>query len=1536
VIACLGILSLILQAAKPGPVLDPKQVHKVGPYIHELWRTADGLPQNSVSSMAQTPDGYLWLATYDGLVRFDGVRFTVFDTTNTKELTTARIRKLFVDHEGALWILPDPKGGELVLTRYMDRRFVTLSARDGLPSSHITGIYEDRDGGIWLKTEGGVLARFKDHRFTAYGAAQGLPDGAVSEIAADTQGSAWIGTSKGLARFRHGRFSIYTGVDGLPSDSIGPVSAGPDGSVWIGTERGLARFEHGRFITYGAANGLPGGRIEQIYVDNQSNVWIATKQALTRFSDGRFTTYRIDPRNGKERDEVVVEIHGDTTAGLWMRTASSRWKDGKFEAENPLPDAGVLLRWKDERITSFSSDDGLSSRAIFTFYVDREGSLWVGRSGDGLERLKPSLISTYSKEDGLTSETVRTVLETKDGTIWFGTQGGGLGRLRNQKVTIYTERDGLPSNFVWALAEDRSGQLWVGTQKGLARFQNGKFILDPAFRALSSSTVDSIHEDRNGNFWVGTEGSGLFKVAGGNAIAYTVNDGLSSNYVRVIEEDSQGALWLATDNGVTRFQDGKTAVYTVRNGLSDRFVRSIYADADGALWFGTYGNGLNRLKNGRITAYTTKDGLFDHVVSQIMDDSLGNLWMTGNKGIYRVSKNELQDFADGKIASITSISYGVADGMKNAECNGGAQPAGWKKQDGKLLFPTMGGIAIVDPKNLRSNRVPPPVIVESVTVNRKRIELGGGADAPAGRGELEFSYTGLSFLAANKVRFKYRLEGYDKEWVNAGRRRSAFYTNIPPGRYRFQVIASNSDGAWNEAGAAFELYLRPHFWQTYWFYALCVLLIVLTATGIYRARVSSLKQRESELARRVDERTRELQQEIVEHTRADAALRQAEEKYRGIFEAAIVGIFQTTPEGRFLSANPAMARMFGYGSAEEFMACYRQARRQIYVDPGQHDVFRHLMEDRGIVEKFEYEVYRKDGSRIWCSENACAVRDSGGAVLYYIGTVEDITERKRVAVELARAKETAESASRAKSEFLANMSHEIRTPLNGIIGMTELVLDTPLNPEQRDNLGMLQLSAESLLTVINDVLDYSKIEAGKLDFEAIEFSPCESIGDVMKALSLRAHQKNLELVYDIRPGVPEVLVGDPGRLRQIIVNLVGNAIKFTQRGEVLLTVETESQNEDSVSLHFSVSDTGIGISEDHRQKIFEAFSQADGSMTRRYGGTGLGLTISSRLVAFMGGKIWVESELGTGSTFHFTARLGLPKLSAPRRTPVELTDLRGLSVLVVDDNATNRRILVDIMKHWGMRPAAVDGGEAALSALEEAYAAARPFQLILCDVQMSGMDGFVLAERVKQLPHLAGATIMMLTSIGQLGDSARCRELGIAAYLVKPIRQSELLDAIRAALGAVALPKLAQAVATTVEAPPRGEKQLRILLAEDNLVNQRLAVRLLERSGYAVTVAANGIAALQALEAQAFDLVLMDVQMPDMDGLEATAAIRERERRTGAHIPIVAMTAHAMKGDAERCLASGMDGYVAKPVHAEALLAAIHRAHHASLEDVLS
>jgi two-component system, sensor histidine kinase and response regulator len=648
------------------------------------------------------------------------------------------------------------------------------------------------------------------------------------------------------------------------------------------------------------------------------------------------------------------------------------------------------------------------------------------------------------------------------------------------------------------------------------------------------------------------------------------------------------------------------------------------------------------------------------------------------------------------------------------------------------------------------------------------------------------------------------------------------------------------------------------------------------------------------------------------------AQKQAEVRFRRVVEAAPIAMLVVHPEDGVQLANPQAERIFGRTRDEliglqveelmppRFRQPHMSQRIAYFASPEVRDVRREL----------DLIGLRSDGREFPIEVGLSPIETEGGTLV--LCNITDVTSRREAEAALIAAKEDAEAANRAKSDFLANMSHEIRTPMNAVIGMTELVLDTDLEPTQRGYLETALESAESLLSIINEILDFSKIEAGKVELESIPFSLREELGDTMKSLALRTHRKGLELAWHVAADVPDMLLGDPPRLRQIVVNLIGNAIKFTEAGEVVLDVDSRSASDDERELHFAVRDTGIGIPPNKLEAIFHAFEQADTSTTREYGGTGLGLSISASLSRMMGGQIGVESEVGVGSTFHFTARFGIAADAGPRETFDGFDVLDGFPVLIVDDNATNRRILEETLRNWGLEVIAVAGGSEALAALQNVADPDHRPRLLLTDVNMPGMDGYALSERIRQSAEFSDTVIVVLTSGGRPGDAARCVELGIAAHLLKPVKQSELFDALMLAVA----PSFAKRKGAEEDGAETavGVAPLRILLAEDGLANQKLAVGLLTKWGHSVDVANDGREALDRAAAEAFDLVLMDVQMPLMDGLEATREIRNRERRTGGHLPIIAMTAHAMKGDRERCLEAGMDGYVSKPIRKRELL----------------
>jgi two-component system, sensor histidine kinase and response regulator len=656
---------------------------------------------------------------------------------------------------------------------------------------------------------------------------------------------------------------------------------------------------------------------------------------------------------------------------------------------------------------------------------------------------------------------------------------------------------------------------------------------------------------------------------------------------------------------------------------------------------------------------------------------------------------------------------------------------------------------------------------------------------------------------------------------------------------------------------------------------------------------------------------RELRDAEVRRERA-----RAEERYRSLFERVPVGVFSIAPDGRVLDANTAFVQMLGFHSAGELK---RLSIASLWDDPNEFFQRNAIIMRDGVIRDYESRLRRTDGSILWCAESVRAEYDAAGkSVTQFEGVAVDITFRKRAQQELTAARDAALETARLKSEFLANMSHEIRTPLNGIIGMSALLHDSPLDNEQREYADIIGASAQSLLTIVNDVLDFSKMSAGKLVFEKLDFDLTDTVESVVKLMRERARQKHLELKLVIDPEIPYLVRGDPTRLRQVLSNLLGNAIKFTHEGEVSVSVTYADATEDEVIILFAVTDTGIGISPDAMRGLFQPFHQADGSTTRKYGGTGLGLAISAQLVERMGGKIEASSVPGQGSTFSFLAHF--ERCAQAARPSASGEGLAGLRVLIVDDDPTNRQILVRQLTSWGVSCNAAASGAEALASMRE-HATSTPFEAVLLDLAMPEMDGLMLAERIKTDPALAQTRLLMMSSLGGRAEVG-AESAPVEAWLTKPVPPSQLFDSL------AALMRTAPAIAKTNNGKPQHPRQtLRqrfiILVVEDNLINQTVTEHQLRKIGYRSAVAAGGAEALETLAKTSYDLILMDCMMPGLDGFETTAEIRRREEQAGRYTPIVAMTANALEGDREKCLEAGMDDYLSKPVKLDQMTAVL-------------
>src|SRR5215204_2856202 len=778
------LLALLLLCGVRADGLPPAS--DLGQLGRRAWQTETGLPQNTVHSVIQDFEGYVWVATEEGLARFDGLNFVVFDRQNTPQLRSNDVRSLLATAKSNVLWASTAAG----LSSLHAGEWKTYTTEQGLAGNDVVSAYEARNGAVWVATSSG-LSCLKTGVWTSYTTREGLADDnvlAVSEDLTDEKGAMWVGTAEGLSRFADGKFTNFGAADGLPG-GVSAIERGADGSLWLGTDAGLSRYKDGRFETLTTRDGLPNDRVISLRAGREGGLWVGTAAGAALFRDGRF-----------------------------------------------------------ER---FADADPLSDGIVLSIFEDREGSIWLGTESGGLHQLRGRKFTTYSTREGLSSDLVKAIYEDAAGDVWVGTYGAGLNLLRGGKVSTYTTRDGLASNIVLALFSDPAGDLWVGTPDGLSRFRAGRFETFTSADGLPNDFVRSIYADRGGALWIGTRG-GLARLKDVEFTTYTTRDGLNSDFVGTVYEDAAGDIWVGTLGGLSKLAGGRFTSYTAKDGLPETAVIAIHGDAEGRLWVGTNGGGLGLLDGGKFYSFTSRDGLPNDTIYRILEDASGRLWMSCKKGIFSITKAELTEFAARKGAALSPTLYGTADGMPTRECSGGGHPSGWRGRDGRLWFTTIKGVAMIDPVRVALNTESPPVVIEEVRVDGDPVDVSPKAEREPGRGRylfrpgssrFDFHYAGLSFAAPEKVRYRYKLEGFDKDWVEGGDRRVAYYTNLGPGEYIFRVMASNNDGVWSERPATFFFTLRPHFYRTYWFYALCALGAALLAWQLYALRLRQVRAR---------------------------------------------------------------------------------------------------------------------------------------------------------------------------------------------------------------------------------------------------------------------------------------------------------------------------------------------------------------------------------------------------------------------------------------------------------------------------------------------------------------------------------------------------------------------------------------------------------------------------------------------------------------------------------------------------------------------
>jgi PAS domain S-box-containing protein len=1381
-------LLMCIAAATAALALDPRVT--LTQYGHRAWLTDDGLPQSTLQAIAQTPDGYIWIGTQNGLVHFDGVHFTAPD--NAPRARNLYVFALLVDHRGTLWV---GSTGEQSLFTYSDGFLTPVTSIHALGVNSVFSLAAASDGAIWMATNAGVVRR-------------------------DANGSTRLWSEK----------------DGLPSPTARSIHIDRSGQVWVGTERGLARIENGSVIAAGPELGLPPGAVRSIYHDSRGRLWIGTTQGVFCATNG---TARVLPQLSDISTAFVSAILEDSRHNIWFGTNAGLKRLDQNDKTEPV------------------SAERLTGRFVLSLFEDRDHILWAG-TFSGIDQFRDTAFRIWGPEQGFRDRGIISLAQGEHGSIWFGTFGG-LGRLTpDRRLEWYARPEGLANETVIALAPARHGGVWAGTYGGgVCRVGAGPTRCWGMNEGLSHGVVTSIIEEEDHSLWLGTLGGGIDHFENGRFTSYGTRNGLPSMRVTAISRAREGGLWVGTiGGGAVLFRDGRV-VRTIPLSKRNVDVRAFLEDPDGGLWIASTELGLTYVRNNRVTNFPLSHYFIEAGVHAIVEED-GWLWLTTRPAIYRISKDELLQYAHGRIAALHPQHVGAAEGLTLLEFPTG-QPSSIVGRDGTMWFNGKRGAAEL-PAGALENRpqIHPVVRMEAAIVADR--PLSGRVPVIDARGvRVTFRYTAIDFSAPNQLRFRYKLEGYDDQWINAGNKRSADYTNLPPGDYAFHVEAAHSDGDWNPAGGAvLRLKRTPEFRETWTFYLLCASLLALIAGLIVKARLRLLHNREKELVARINESTLQLRvaKEAAEHV-ADMNAELSRKKAM-VLMAAGEGIFGLDTHGIATFINPSAARMLD-STVEEL------------VGRPLHDIIHPPSPDRPLPPRDQCLVcsarldppmrvsktdtfLQRSGNTIPVEYTASTMTTENGTRTGVVVTFRDITERQ--------------SVERMKSEFVSTVSHELRTPLTSIRGALGLLaggLLENVSPRVQRMLDIAVNNTDRLVRLINDILDVERIDAGKSELNRKLIDAHDLMtqaADVMMALAERAG-----VTIVVEPQHATLWV-DADRIMQLFTNLLSNAIKFSPRAStVSLSVSTRGG-----LCTFRVADQGRGIPQDKLETIFERFQQVDASDSRDKGGTGLGLAICRSIVNAHGGRIWAESRDGEGSVLQFTVPLDAAH-AAPENP-------NGRTIVVCEEDRDAMAGIIGIVERQGYRVLVVSSRDR----LVESAAVAHP-DAILLDLITPPPESWRLLDALqgndetRETPVIVAAS-QPPRSVEQYADR-------IAAWVRKPFVERDVAEALSIAC-----------------------KKPMILVVEDDGDLARVMSTAIQSHGIRTMHAANGRAAIDICRTTLPDLVVLDVILPEMDGFQVVEWLRQNSALRS--VPLIVYSALDLGAAQQERLRLGPTAFLTK------------------------